>query len=164
MGKIKKWSWKSHGKIFCQVCGNPDWCMGNILPVHLLAFPCKFLIVSISKLISSYYLLLSIVCITISSPAQYDMAIIICICYSLRFMTSVSRYMYMYFKSELSLRKKQQNSFLVLSSHLFYHDYQYPILVLSSIPLCFVLTTYILGSGGFQVEKQNLYRLKLIDC
>ena len=21
--KIKKWSWKSHGKIFCQVCGNP---------------------------------------------------------------------------------------------------------------------------------------------
>ena len=22
--KIKKWSWKSHGKIICQVCGNPD--------------------------------------------------------------------------------------------------------------------------------------------
>ena len=22
--KIKKRSWKSHGKIFCQVCGNPD--------------------------------------------------------------------------------------------------------------------------------------------
>ena len=21
--KTKKWSWKSHGKIFCQVCGNP---------------------------------------------------------------------------------------------------------------------------------------------
>ena len=21
---MKKWSWKSHGKIFCQVCGNPD--------------------------------------------------------------------------------------------------------------------------------------------
>ena len=23
--KIKKWSWKIHGKIFCQVCGNPDY-------------------------------------------------------------------------------------------------------------------------------------------
>ena len=22
--KITKWSWKSHGKIFCEVCGNPD--------------------------------------------------------------------------------------------------------------------------------------------
>ena len=24
---IKEWSWKSHGKIFCQVCGNPDQLM-----------------------------------------------------------------------------------------------------------------------------------------
>ena len=22
--EIEKWSWKSHGQIFCQVCGNPD--------------------------------------------------------------------------------------------------------------------------------------------
>ena len=22
--KNEKWSWKSHGKIFCQVCGNPE--------------------------------------------------------------------------------------------------------------------------------------------
>ena len=25
--KIEKWSWKSHGKIFCQVCGNPVYYM-----------------------------------------------------------------------------------------------------------------------------------------
>ena len=29
--EIKKWSWESHGKIFCQVCGNPETLLWYLL-------------------------------------------------------------------------------------------------------------------------------------
>ena len=35
--KIKKWSWKSHGKIFCKSCGNPGACIEIRMTISLFS-------------------------------------------------------------------------------------------------------------------------------